>query len=340
MKRKGIAIGGNWIIDYVKLIDVYPGQDTLANIQGQSQGNGGCAYTTLKDLARLRAPFPLQGVGLVGQDAAGKHILADCKRLKINTSQLKPTPAAPTSYTDVMTVVSSGRRTFFHNRGANALFSPRHVDLKKIPARIFHLGYLLLLDEFDKPDAKYGTVAARFLAQAQKLGFKTSVDCVSEDSNRFSTLVKPALRHVDYCIMNEIEAGRTTGHDIRRMGQIEPAALRDSARALLSCGVRDLVLIHFPEGAYALAASGRELYQPSLKLPQNFIKGTVGAGDAFCAGALYGLHESQPLSEILLNGVCAAASSLASPTASDSVVPMKQALALASKFGFHENLMS
>ncbi len=64
MKRKGIAIGGNWLIDYVKLIDVYPSQDTLANISSQSHGNGGCAYTTLKDLAKLGAPFPLFGRGL------------------------------------------------------------------------------------------------------------------------------------------------------------------------------------------------------------------------------------------------------------------------------------
>ena len=34
--------------------------------------------------------------------------------------QLRQTEQAPTSYTDVMTEVKDGRRTFFHARGANA----------------------------------------------------------------------------------------------------------------------------------------------------------------------------------------------------------------------------
>ncbi|GIT38784.1 MAG: hypothetical protein Ct9H300mP7_7050 [Verrucomicrobiota bacterium] len=32
--RKGILAGGNWIIDQVKMIDVYPQREQLANITG------------------------------------------------------------------------------------------------------------------------------------------------------------------------------------------------------------------------------------------------------------------------------------------------------------------
>ena len=38
---------------------------------------------------------------------------------------------------------------------------------------------------------------------------------VSEDSDRFGKVVSPALKYVDYCILNEIEAGKTTGFKIR-----------------------------------------------------------------------------------------------------------------------------
>ena len=44
---------------------------------------------------------------------------------------------------------------------------------------------------------------------------KTSVDVVSEDSDRFARIVTPALKYVDYCILNEIEAGKTAGFKIR-----------------------------------------------------------------------------------------------------------------------------
>src|SRR5262249_35868345 len=154
------------------------------------------------------------------------------------------------------------------------------------------LGYLLLLDALDQPDSKFGTRAARLLALAQAAGIKTSVDVVSEDSDRFRAIVTPALKHVDYCILNEIEAGKTTGFTIRRPdGDLDTTALRHAAGALLQQGVRELVVIHFPEGAFACTRGGQDVWQSSLKLPTGYIAGTAGAGDAFCAGVLLGLHE-------------------------------------------------
>ena len=66
-------------------------------------------------------------------------------------------------------------------------------------------------------------------------------------------------------------------------------ALRHAAGALLQQGVRELVVIHFPEGAFARTRKGEDFWQSSLKLPPKYIAGTAGAGDAFCAGVLYGL---------------------------------------------------
>jgi hypothetical protein len=62
-----------------------------------------------------------------------------------------------------MTEASDGHRTFFHHRGANALWTGAGLNFRKVNARIFHLGYLLLLDALDAPDAKFGTKAAALL---------------------------------------------------------------------------------------------------------------------------------------------------------------------------------
>ncbi|MCZ7641199.1 MAG: hypothetical protein M5U12_37205 [Verrucomicrobia bacterium] len=70
--RKGLMAGGNWIIDQVKLIDVYPQREQLANIRRQSEGTGGAAYNVLVDLAVLGAPFPLMAAGLVGKRPVGR----------------------------------------------------------------------------------------------------------------------------------------------------------------------------------------------------------------------------------------------------------------------------
>src|SRR5262245_4182961 len=116
--HSGLLAGGNWIIDQVKLIDVYPQPEQLGNIRGQSQGTGGAPYNVLIDLAKSGASFPLMAAGLVGKDSLGEQILEDCRQHKIDTRHLGTTPKAPTSFTDVMTEAGHGRRTFFHARGA------------------------------------------------------------------------------------------------------------------------------------------------------------------------------------------------------------------------------
>ena len=330
--RSGLLAGGNWIIDQVKMIDVYPQREQLANIRSQSQGTGGAPYNVLVGLAKMGAPFPLSATGLVGKDALGQEILDDCAKNKIETKLLKATPAAPTSYTDVMTEIGNGHRTFFHNRGANTLWDGSELDFTRVKARIFHLGYLLLLDALDQPDKTFGTRAARLLSQAQAAGLKTSVDVVSEDSDRFAKIVTPALKHVDYCILNEIEAGKTAGFKIRQSdGKLDTVSLRHAAGSLLQCGVRELVVIHFPEGAFARTRNGEDLWQSSLNLPAKYITGTAGAGDAFCAGVLFGLHEGWELAKSLLTGVCAAAASLSHPTCTGGMKPLADCLALAKK---------
>ena len=333
IKRNGILAGGNWIVDQVKTVDVFPQRETLANILSQSQGGGGSPYNLVVNLAKLGAKFPLEGVGLVGKDALGEYILADLKRHKIDARNIKVTPRAPTSYTDVMTEVDTGRRTFFHCRGANALWNGAGLDFKKSKAKIFHLGYLLLLDAIDAPDKTYGTRGAALCAAAQKAGLKTSIDCVSEDSDRFANIVSPILPHTDYCILNELEAGKTTGFTIRRPdGTLDTVALRHAAGALLQLGVKELVCVHFPEGGFARARGGEDFWQPSLRLPQKYIQGAAGAGDAFCTGMLLGIHEGWEIQRSLFTAVCAAAANLSDSTCTGGMKNLRSVLALAKKY--------
>src|SRR5690349_8390581 len=136
--RSGVLAGGNWIIDQVKLIDVYPQREQLANIRSQvAYGTGGAPYNVLVDLAKTGAGFPLFAAGLVGKDTFGEQILADCKKNKIDTKFLKASATADTSYTDVMTEQNGGRRTFFHYPGANALRPGEVLDFNKTKAMTF-----------------------------------------------------------------------------------------------------------------------------------------------------------------------------------------------------------
>jgi sugar/nucleoside kinase (ribokinase family) len=94
-----------------------------------------------------------------------------------------------------------------------------------------------------------------------------------------------------------------------------------------------LVAIHFPEGAFLRTRKGEDILQPSINLPAKHIAGTAGAGDAFAAGLLLGLHENWDLRRCLITGVSVAAASLSHPTCSGGVKSLAAALQLARKFG-------
>ncbi|MFN5655703.1 MAG: carbohydrate kinase family protein, partial [Verrucomicrobiota bacterium] len=211
--RQGILAAGNFIVDYVKVIDGYPAQDMLASILSESRSNGGGPYNVLKDLAAMKVEFPLSACGLVGDDTNGQWIKRDCQNHRIDVSMLHLSKEHPTSYTDAMTVQSTGRRTFFHCRGANAHFDLKHCGFGKTNARILHLGYLMLLDRMDTFENGQ-TIAAKLLFNARSAGLETSVDMVSAPHPQFREIALSALPLTDHLVINEIEAGLVVGEVI------------------------------------------------------------------------------------------------------------------------------
>lgn len=332
--RKGILAAGNWIIDQVKIIDCFPDQEQLVNILEEYSSNGGSAYNLLKALYKLKAPFPLEAIGLLGDDARGTHIIEECKTMGVDTTQLRKTPGFYTSYTDVMTVKDTGKRTFFHQRGANALLDKQHVDFSLSAAKIFHLGYLLLLDQLDTIDANGNTVAATLLKEAAEKGFITAADVVSENSDRFNLVIPPALPYLDYLFLNEFEASKLTGIFTASGHEMNMDGCWQAAQKVIEMGVRKWVILHFPEGVIAVSARGEKIFQPGIHLPSETIIGAVGAGDAFAAGALLGIHEEKPMKECLKYGVCAAATSLFKPTSSDGILSLQNCLDIGTTYGY------
>lgn len=309
-KRNGITAGGTWIVDRIKTIDAYPQEDHLATILGETRGGGGGAHNVVIDLALMEAPFPLRGQGVVGTDEDGKWLIQEAYKLGIDVGGLRTTKEAQTSYTDVYVTKSTGRRTFFHNRGANRLFEDDDIDPGL--SKIYHLANLTLLDRVDFS-------AARTLQRLRATGVLVSVDVASAGKARLHEVVVPALEHIDYLILNEVEAGDCADLQIRRSdGTFDKDALAAAARKLR----RDnLVIIHLPEGAFALSGEG-EVWLPSKQPPK--IVSALGAGDALCAGVLYGLHEGWPILQCLDLGHLAAAACLSHETTTGGLRPVSE----------------
>ena len=298
--KNGIAVAGSILVDKINEISAYPQVGELTKIKSVQKSVGGCVPNVAIDLKRLCSDLTVKAVGKVGNDENGayvKNVLAENGVDVENVSF----GADKTSFTEVMSV-TGGQRTFFTYAGASADFGVNDVPMSALNVKMLHLGYFLLLDKMDNGDG------ALLLKKAKEQGVKTSIDLVSENSDRYS-LVLPCLQYVDNLIINEAEAGALTG--------IEPKCenLVEIARKLKAYGVSERVIIHTPEIGVCVSETGVELV-PAYALPENFIVGTTGAGDAFCAGALLGIYQGKTDKEILefASGAAVAALSQADAT--------------------------
>jgi sugar/nucleoside kinase (ribokinase family) len=313
MVRRGVIAAGNMLVDHVHQIVQWPERGWLAEIIHSERATGGAPLNVLLTLAKMHVGLPLQAVGLIGDDSDGDYILAMLDQYHVNRQRVQRTTFAPTSMSQVMTD-PSGQRTFFHSPAANRLLDLPAFDRLDPTMKIFHLGYLLLLDSLDMPDDEFGTRSARLLSQMRDLGYETSLDLVSRKGDpRYQPLVLPTLRYVDYLVINELEAGEFSGLEMRdEFDAPNILHIAEAASQLLAAGVRQRVVIHCPEGAWGEAPGEPGQWVPSRQLEKDEIIGSVGAGDAFCAGFLYGCHEAWPLPEsIALAHACARASLLA-----------------------------
>jgi len=322
--KDNIAFCGNIITDQVKLISRWPDKGMLVPISSVRRAVGGSVCNTAIDLKTLDPSVAVRAIGAVGDDENGSFAVRTLEERGIDCTGVARTSARPTSFTDVMTVEGTGERTFFNLHGADSTLTPDDVDVTGLGCDIFHFGYLLLLDGMDAPDEEYGTKAARLLAKVQAAGIRTSVDIVSEQSDRFARIVRPALRYCDYCIINEIEGALATGR--------RPDDLKGICEGLFDLGVRERVVIHCPDAGVTLGRDGGFVRVGSLRLPDGWIKGTVGAGDAFCAGTLYALLKGFDPEKTLRLASCAAAMNLTAPDSVSGARSLDETLALDVRF--------
>ena len=195
------------------------------------------------------------------------------------------------------------------------------IEINKLDCKIFHIGYILLLDALDQEDEEYGTKMARLLARISERGIKTSIDVISEDGDRFAEKVIPALKYCDYTIMNEIESCGVSGLSPRKVdGTIDVENIKKTMELFLEYGVREKVIIHCSEAGFLLNRQGEFYVVPSLVLPEGYIKGSVGAGDAYAAACLYGIYHGYGDEYLLEFAAAAAACNL---SGFDSVSGMK-----------------
>ena len=315
---KGIIVAGSLIADVFYDIDTYPGQGLLTNIRGVTKNVGGTGNLIL-DLAKLDRRLPVTVSAVIGTGANGKMILDTFSRYtNIITDNIAR--IGTTSVTLVMNARDTKQRTFFYQPASSDVYDESFINWDRIKGKIFHLEYLLLMKKVDADDEKYGTHGARILHDAKEKGMLTSIDVVSEQSMRAKKIVSAALKYTDICTVNEIEAEAVTGQKIVKDGQINPDAVLDVMKSIKSLGVKKWIVIHSPSCGYGYDCEREELQSvPSFNLPKGYIKGTNGAGDAYCSGILYGAYCGYDLARSMRLATSCAACSLSESNGTDGM---------------------
>ncbi len=321
--KYAVTVAGNIVVDTTKYIAAYPQKLELTAIESMEKSIGGSVPNVGIDICKLDPSVQVKAVGFVGADENGTYALNELKKVP-NLDISDVLVSGITSFTDVMTVKSTGERTFFTYKGADSLNTDKTIPYDRLDCGIFHLAYALLLDGMDREDPEYGTVMARTLCEVQKQGIRTSVDVVSENSDRYRKIVIPALKYTDYFSVNEMEAERITGIPLVRDGALIEANVETALKKLKELGVKRCTVIHTPSLSCGLDENDEFVKVPTLKLPKGYIKGSVGAGDAFTAGLLLMLYRGESLKKAIETANIAAAMSLGTPGATDGIIPIDE----------------
>ena len=319
--RSGIICAGNWIVDLIHDLDRWPNESELVRIGTQARGVGGGPANVVSALAKLETGLPLYPMGAIGEDEYGAFILKECDRLGLPTSGIASKSGVATAHTHVMSVAGQSR-TFFYQGGANDELSIKDFPegtFKSTSARIFYLGYLTLLGDLDQETENNSTNGAVVLKRAQNAGLLTCVDLVSIHHPEFSRIVRSAAPFIDFLISNEIEAAQATNTKIGAETLTDVKTLTEMAHGMLDLGVGKAVIIHCVERVIWMEANRDTFVIEIEPLRPEEIASNLGAGDAFCAGLLYGIHESRGPERSIQLGNAAAQASLKGLTATSAI---------------------
>jgi sugar/nucleoside kinase (ribokinase family) len=323
-----------WCVDRILTIDHWPQEETLAAILGEKHFGGCPGHNMASALKRLGADFPVEAMGVIGDDDDGRLLHGACDELGIDRRALKIAKGRQTAHALVMSSAATGKRTFFYTSGTHATQTPDDFDFTATTARIAHLGLPGLHDILDKPWRGETSGWVALLKKAQAAGLKCNMELASVAPETLRAAALPMLPYLDTLIINDYEVGALASMQTIDGEHTDISACRNAAAHVMAHSPLSFVAVHFPRGAIVATRGGEIFEQRSVKVPREAIAGSNGAGDSFAAGLLMGHHEGWPMPQSLKLAHASAAASLRSETTTGAVVHWKECLDLAESWGW------
>jgi ribokinase len=231
---------------------------------------GGSAANTVVGLARLELKTGF--IGKVASDREGKFLLDEFRREGVDVNGIAVSENGRSGA--VMGFIDpQGDRALYVDPGVNDKIEFRDINLGYVSgARFLHLSSFV----GEKP----------FKAQKQLVeqlsSVKISLDPGAIYARRGLDALKPIIQKSYIMFPNGIEVKHLTGQDYR-----------EGAKTLIKLGA-DIVAVKLGKrGCYVTDGKEKHL----IEAHKVEVVDTTGAGDAFCAGFLYGLTERKDLCE-------------------------------------------
>ena len=318
--RRGVVGLGIWCVDTTYKIDYLPERGKLESIKGQYQCVGGGPNNVLTNLSSLGFKYNLIAMGSIGNDDNSKLIKNHCRSNGIISKYLSVSSNIPTSYSLCMSE-KQNERTFLYYSGANDLLDIDHFRLSKLSnyPKILYVGYLSLLGRLDEFSGKE-TRLCKVLKESRKKDIINIIDLASNNIPNFQKIIFSALPYTDYLLLNEIEAQLLFKKQIiKSKNRLDKKLIINLSRKIFQKGLHRALIIHSPYES--LYISKKDIYHSEPpKIQKKNIKNAVGAGDAFCAGFIFGVHEEWDI-EVTLRKSHAAGSAMMKIDSSSGNLP-------------------
>ncbi|MCK4362578.1 MAG: carbohydrate kinase family protein [Dehalococcoidia bacterium] len=241
---------------------------------------GGSAANTIYGLARLGVVGGF--IGTVGDDEAGGMLLDDFRNVSVDTGQIRIKKAK--TGTTLCLTDKRGRRAIYVLPGANSLLESDDIDLDYIKqARILHLSSFA---------GERHLEIQKQLIDHIPTSVKVSFAPGSIYTARGLADLSPIIKRTYVLFINRKEIEQLTGEEFQK-----------GAQSCLGRGCQ-VVAVTLGEGmkrkattAACYLASGDREYMIEAIRTKRVPGDTIGAGDAFAAGFLFGLLREKNLEE-------------------------------------------
>jgi ribokinase len=244
------------------------GADEESFITGYTEAPGGSAANTLVGLARLHMNTGC--IGKLAQDREGRHLLQDLVNEGVDVQGVTISTEGRSGVV-LCFVDESGERAMYVNPGVNNDLTLNEIDVEHCRnTKFVHVTSFIGEKAFE--------VQKELLKDLTRV--RVSFDPGMHYAAKGFQALKPILTKSYIVFPNESELKLLTGEDYEK-----------GARALIAEGIQIVAVKLGKKGCYVTNGVEKHL----IDAYQVNVIDTTGAGDAFCAGFLYGLLTGKDL---------------------------------------------